>query len=360
MKKNLTLQVLALFIALSMSTLSVFADDATQIDKASTEPILTKSKNITNNNPILISPNENSNSLETEEISENLIVSRFASYSGIIKTISKGDNSTTLLIEGDEDNNVMFIISNDTYIGDDVKLEEGEKVVGYYDVTKPMTLIFPPQYNIEVLSSQTSDTNEKVDKFDNELISIDNFLKLNLSTDTKIVLKDGIKMELPEKIEEKDLKTLVENLANRKLLVQYTVSTRSIPAQTSPVKIVVLSEKLDDTTESIPNETQVKPEKNYFIVNGFKLENIDMHVTDDGYVMVPLRAICEGIDYKISWNQESQSITINEDISLSIGKTLYKINADETIDLEVSPILIENMTYVPMSFINLIANVAVN
>ena len=121
---------------------------------------------------------------------------------------------------------VKFVVSPDTYFVDHVMVAEGDMVTGFYDVNAPVPLIFPPQFRAIVMARDTLYQNVKVDYFNNQLVSSDNTLKLNIAPYTKIVLQNG--------------QSFTRSPANRNLIVIYGATTRSIPAQTSPYKIVVM------------------------------------------------------------------------------------------------------------------------
>ena len=101
----------------------------------------------------------------------------------------------------------------------------GDEVTGYYDGDAPVPLIYPPQYHALVMVKEHPYQNVKVDYFDEQLVSRDGKLKLNLSSYTSIVLRNG--------------QVFTRNPANRNLIVIYGPTTRSIPAQTIPFQIVV-------------------------------------------------------------------------------------------------------------------------
>lgn len=121
---------------------------------------------------------------------------------------------------------VNFVVSPDTYFVDHVMVSVGDSVTGFYDGNAPVPLIYPPQYRAIVMSKNTSCYNVKVDYFNNQLISSDGQLKLNISPYTCIVLENG--------------QTFTKNIENRNLIVVFGPTTRSIPAQTSPYKIIVM------------------------------------------------------------------------------------------------------------------------
>lgn len=159
-------------------------------------------------------------------------ITYFNSFTGKVKKITDYEavkGSKSILVEGLDQGEANIIISKDTYIVNNEEIEEGSVITGFYDSSKPMIMIYPPQYNAEVVAVYKQGESVKVDKFDKNLVSFDKSLKLNISKDTKIMSQDG--------------KAFKGELTNRKLVVIYGVATKSFPAQTSPIKIIVLDEK---------------------------------------------------------------------------------------------------------------------
>jgi len=85
-----------------------------------------------------------------------------------------------------------------------------------------MIMIYPPQYTLTAVAKVQEGVFTKADRFDSNLLSKDQELKLNLAEGIEVINGD------------------LENLTDRDLLVVYDVTTKSIPAQTTPLKIVVL------------------------------------------------------------------------------------------------------------------------
>ncbi|SHI55799.1 hypothetical protein SAMN05444401_0994 [Clostridium amylolyticum] len=121
---------------------------------------------------------------------------------------------------------VNFVVSPNTYFVDHVTLNIGDRVTGFYDGNAPVPLIFPPQFRAIVMARDTRYENVKVDFFNDELISSDNSLRLNIGPNTKIVLENN--------------QLFNQSPANRNLIVVYGATTKSIPAQTTPSKIIVM------------------------------------------------------------------------------------------------------------------------
>ena len=284
--------------------------------------------------------NENLGVNATEQVEEKELKSRFLSSTGVIKEISdynSGDGAKMVAIEDENSLPANIIITKDTYVINRDKLETGETLTAFYDAQKPMILIYPPQISADAAVVGTIDLNIKIDLFDKELVSADNFLKLNISEDTKIFSEDESKFE--------------GELYNRKLLVLYGVSTRSIPAQTNPSKIIVLDEEEtlieEDTNEDVLQEDVAKMD---VIVNGTKLERVKPFKNDDGIIMAPVRAVSEALEYKVGWNPENQKVTVGELLSFEVGKDNYTMDDTTGIQLNAAPVLKDGLTYVPINF----------
>ena len=120
---------------------------------------------------------------------------------------------------------VNFVVSPTTYFVDHVMVAIGDRITGYYDGNAPVPLIYPPQYRALVIVKDNPYQNVKVDYFNKELVSIDGQLKLNISPHTLILLTNG--------------QAFSHHPANRNLIAIYGPATKSIPAQTTPYKIIV-------------------------------------------------------------------------------------------------------------------------
>ena len=128
-----------------------------------------------------------------------------------------------------ENGDVTFVADFNTFIlGDEPAV--GDIITGFYPLNSLMAMIYPPQYNVDVIVNGDF-LNVTVDRFNDEFISSDGMLQLNIGDDTEIILQNGDPIRLGE-------------LPNRKLVVVYDISTRSIPAITTPEKVVVLFERI--------------------------------------------------------------------------------------------------------------------
>lgn len=158
----------------------------------------------------------------------------FKSFRGVITDINdfpvgqNGDRDgcyQMMTVEDGTGGVVNFIISPSTYFVNQEIVTTGQWVTGYYDGDAPVPMIYPPQYRALIVVKESNYQNVKVAFFNNQLVSSDGQLQLNLSPTTIISLKNG--------------QPFSKNPANRNLIVIYGPTTRSIPAQTSPYEIIV-------------------------------------------------------------------------------------------------------------------------
>ncbi|TCT16067.1 hypothetical protein EDC18_10283 [Natranaerovirga pectinivora] len=138
-------------------------------------------------------------------------------HSGCYKIISVQDGFDSI---------VNFVVTPQTYFTNREQLIEGDLVIGFYDPNVPLPLIYPPQLEAVVMSKAPNYYNIKVDFFDNQLLSGDGSLKLNIGPITEILLENG--------------QTFTGDLRNRYLIVTYGPTTRSIPPQTTPYEVIVM------------------------------------------------------------------------------------------------------------------------
>lgn len=160
---------------------------------------------------------------------------KFAAVSGTVTRIedfnSGQDDASAgcyklMSLESKDMGPVNFVISTKTYFVDHEVVEIGDEVTGFYDANAPALLIYPPQYPAIVMAKDTEYQNVTVDYFNNQLISSDGNLKLNIAPSTEVILTND--------------QPFNRYAGNRNLIVVYGPTTKSIPAQTTPYKIIVL------------------------------------------------------------------------------------------------------------------------
>ena len=152
----------------------------------------------------------------------------FLSITGIVTYVDE----SLIHIEDEDGQPVAFLLTEATCYPFAHEIGAGDAVTGYYRFSPIMPLIFPPQHTAEVLvTGMPEDQSIQVDRFSADeniglLVSQDGMLALRIGENTQIITADGEAFD--------------GELDGLDLAVIYDVSTRSIPAQTIPVTVIVL------------------------------------------------------------------------------------------------------------------------
>lgn len=120
---------------------------------------------------------------------------------------------------------INFVLSPGTYVTDNTPLRTGMRVTAFYDANLPVPLIYPPQYQAAFISRTEPGESIMVAYFNEQLLSEETPLKLNTDSSTRITTANGQRYTC--------------SLGNNLLMVYYSVTTRSIPPQTTPERIIV-------------------------------------------------------------------------------------------------------------------------
>ena len=151
----------------------------------------------------------------------------FEKVEGIIQGIERGEDCCSMmlsLISGSDIVNVT--VSGDTVVVDNVRLRPGMRIAAFYDTNLPTPAVYPPQYRAELVTSVRRGQQVMLDYFNDQLESADGSLKLNIGPMTNVMTLNGQPYTCsPE---------------NMELLVFYTAATFSMPAQTTPQRVIVM------------------------------------------------------------------------------------------------------------------------
>lgn len=125
---------------------------------------------------------------------------------------------------------IHMIVDGSTYVMNNQTLRTGDQVTFFYSTYAPVPLIYPPQYRAAAAVHTPSGTYASLDVFtqntyDGQLMNSDDTLRLNLAGSTSMMLPNG--------------QPFGGSPAGKLLLVLYSATTRSIPAQTTPEQIIV-------------------------------------------------------------------------------------------------------------------------
>lgn len=368
MKKNL-IAMIALTAALAAST-SAFADTVQISEEELNKPVSTYAPDAMPTpeiqGDIMVLNGEETDVAAPVETASYIsvdvtVVKTDSDVDGIIKTTTDVNN------KDDQNNTVNLKITDDTLVYDNLgnkkalsDLTDGSKITVFTGSYEPTPLILPVQYTANVIiinGDKEGNVNADTYLADEEgYTNAANTLNIAAADDTKIVDKN-----------EKEYKG---DLDKNDLIVFYGASTKSIPAQTTPTKVVVLGEneialkQIEAAKNATPAptaapETTVAPEVTEAPqVSYAGLVNVvigDKNVSDvyakDNTTMVPLREVAEAAGFTVTWDAENRAVILNDGVySLKIGENSYVKGKMMPLTLSAAPEIVNDLTYVPAEF----------
>lgn len=151
----------------------------------------------------------------------------YQKITGVIRSIEAGNSCCNQIVSLATNNGIVnFNVSKNTIVVDNVRLRRGMRVAAYYDTNLPVPAIFPPRYQAELITVLRQNQEVMLNYFDEGLLAADNSLQLNVGPATRISTSNGQQFTC--------------NPGNNELLVYYTITTMSIPPQTTPQRIIVI------------------------------------------------------------------------------------------------------------------------
>lgn len=255
----------------------------------------------------------------------------FLSQSGKVVSVeaSQTDGVQIVTIEN-EQGGLRFAVAADTvilnradgaYLTAD-QITEGMEVAVIYGANSPMGMSMPPylgQVTAVVANADAGDY--AVGHFDEAWTDESLQLQLNLSEDSNILNLQGAKIRL-----------LPEDVQNSDALVFYDATTRSIPAQTNPSLVLLLTaeEETTDATDAEPASERTVPEQ-------------------QAAEMVPLRETAEAQGYTVTWRGKTQPVLLEKDgvtLEVAIGADSYVREGDMMMQLSEASKLVDGVLYV--------------
>ena len=356
MKKNL-IAIIALTAALAAST-SAFADTVQISEEELNKPVSTYAPDAMPTPEIqgdimLLNGEETDVAAPVETASyisvDVTVVKTDSDVDGIIKTTTDVNN------KDDQNNTVNLKITDDTLVYDNLgnkkalsDLTDGSKITVFTGSYEPTPLV---QYTANIIiinGDKEGNVNADTYLADEEgYTNAANTLNIATADDTKIVDKN-----------EKEYKG---DLDKNDLIVFYGVSTKSIPAQTTPTKVVVLGEneialkQIEAAKNATPAPTaapEVTETPHAGLVNvviGDK--NVSDVYAKDNTTMVPLREVAEAAGFTVTWDAENRAVILNDGVySLKIGENSYVKGKMMPLTLSAAPEIVNDLTYVPAEF----------
>jgi len=282
-----------------------------------------------------------------EEVEEEEIVEEAIDYSYtnpyIIYDITVKNVTDEGIVAEYEGGEATFATTENTIFNSKTKdmPKEGDAMKVVIDGRLPMTLQEPPVYTVAALIR--ADENVYAGEFDEEngmLVSKDKTLALNL---------EGTDYDM-------------EALDDNDLVVVYGISTRSIPAQTTPTQVIVLNDNNADFEEYLKEEADKKKNANNCCIDIYvdrikidfsKYSNVEPIIEDD-FTLVPLRAIAEALGCLVEYDDTQKLVTISNDkikVELTLNADKANVNGEEK-QLQKEAKVVDGRTLVPARFVS--------
>lgn len=291
MKKNLT-KVMAMGMVLTMlGTATAFAEE-----------------------PAVISATE-STSIET--IMAEAQEAAFISQSGKVVSVEASFTEGVQLVTIDnEQGGLRFAVDSNTIVVNRedgayltaADLTEGMEVAVVYDAFGPMGMSMPPYLGQVTAVVANADAGFfTVGHFDNDLTDMKNMLKLNISENTDIQNLQGARIRLT-----------AEDVKGQDALVFYGATTRSIPAQTTPSFVLLL-------TNNEKTEGEMTGSRAAEVTDAAEVTEAKEAV------MVPLRETAEANGYTVKWQGKTKPILLEKDgvsMEITVGSDTYVVDGD--------------------------------
>lgn len=122
---------------------------------------------------------------------------------------------------------VNFVVTPQTFVLEQHTFSPGDAIIGVYNTSVPVPLIYPPQYQAVVLAQNSFGYRAALDYFDEDLLNAAQTMKLTIPTDgsTQTLLING--------------QNYSYNPGDHYLFILYMSDSENTPAEITPQKIIV-------------------------------------------------------------------------------------------------------------------------
>lgn len=271
------------------------------------------------NEPVLISAKDTTTAVDTTKVA----TAAYSALTGKITACEKNEQGYSITFESNEMGTIILneaengcLVFDGSKLADFTALKADTEVTVILDNNAPMTMSLPGQTNGAV--AIVMNNNAFVGKFNDNLEN--DKLKLEIGDNTQILDVRGTKQTLK-----------ADDIKSKEAIVVYGVSTKSIPAITTPDFVVILD---NDADVEVPEETkpeETKPEETKPVEK------------------VTLRKAFEEKGYKVEWTANDKPIVISNDkvkAEVTIGSNKVVVDGDMVYEISAPVELIDGVTYV--------------
>lgn len=269
------------------------------------------------------------------DAAEETEAAAYITTSGKIVDISDTQDGNKVITIDNENGGLRFVVSAATVIADRAtnaiitvdQMTDGMEVTVVYGANSPMGMSMPPYLgSVTAVVANADKGFVSVGLFNEDLVNTTDMLQLNIQEPGNIQTTLGTKSILG-----------ADSVKNKNAVVFYDVTTRSIPAQTTPSMVLLLEER-----EAV-EETEAAP--------------VEESTTRDASApeTVALRDAAEAMGYTVTWQGKAEPVLLEKDgivSSVTLGSTTYVVEGDMAMDAASAPVLVDGVLYVSSDVID--------
>ncbi len=208
-------------------------------------------------------------------------------------------------------------------------LTEGMEIAVIYDANGPMGLSLPPYLSkVTAVVANADAGSYEVGRFDADLTDLKHMLQLNIDPDSTVIADvRGTKQKLSE-----------EDIKGQDALVFYDITTRSIPAQTNPSFVLILSQNEEEPVAEPTTEPAAEPTAD-------PVAEPEMQAQ----ILLPLRQAAVEKGYTVTWQGKEKPILLTKDgvsMEITLGSQDYVVDGDQVKKAAMPSELKDGVAYV--------------
>lgn len=255
-------------------------------------------------NKVVSTPATMEETVQSETPAEDV---KFIQANGTISSLTTREDGSVEVLIDNANGGLRFMVSpttivlnraDNTYVTA-ADLKDGMEIAVVYGANSPMGMSMPPYLGeVTAVIANADAGNIAVSAFDETLLSTKDKLMLNISDETVIMNVQGSRIRLT-----------AEDVKNTDAVVFYDATTKSIPAQTTPSFVLILTTETTEETAVIDDETMP----------------IAMPET------VALRATATEMGYSVVWQGKDKAILLEKEgmtIEVYMGSSNYTVNGE--------------------------------
>ncbi|MCI6057023.1 copper amine oxidase N-terminal domain-containing protein [Anaerotignum sp.] len=253
--------------------------------------------------------------------------SAYISNTGKITEVADTEDGNKVFTMDNENGGLRFVVAPTTTIVDREtgsvitadKLTEGMEVAVIYGANAPMGMSMPPYMGqVTAVVANADKGSISVGHFNDDLLNEKDLLQLNISEKTTILTTLGTKSILS-----------ADDVKGKDAVVFYDITTRSIPAQTTPSLVLLLEEReaVTEGTEEAAVDTK----------------------SVEAPEMVALRDAAEAKGYSVKWQGKTAPVVLEKDgmtAQITLGSTTYVVEGDMAMTSAAAAELTDGVLYV--------------